>query len=1319
MIVAAVGDTVGARLAVLARVVQPHHCGLMDAVCSHCAARFFRRECMSCCTHGAVELPLWRAPPEPLLSFLGDPEFRLKIRGYNCTFSMGSSVFDDLTARSGPATFKMSGRSWHLLPRSVCPSAAEGHKTAQIYAMPVCDAADRRLELTSGRGRHPLRRHIIEALHEMLLNCNALVRSFVRAATDGRDWHIGIGSLEPHATAANDTMVGLLVNGGNERCSVVIPQRGEGSLVIVPDLDPYYQPLHFVLLFPFGDPQWGTHLDRVISNNRKRGRANAPVSLLDYLRFHVQRREPPSACSIHSFARLFEEWVVDCYLQNENQKLRYLKSIQSKFRREQFSRVHQQLQAGAPARLIGSPATHLPSGFARGARHFRELYADAMVLPAHFGGIDYFLTFTTNPSWPEIVDNAGDGIGMNAPDLYCRVFYLKMKALLCDILENGVLGVVVAYSYAVEFQQRGLPHLHAIFIVRPEDKPHTAAVIDNVLSAQLPDSATDPVYFGAVCKHMLHGPCGVHKLTHYCMRNGVCRFDYPKRLAAETTIPADGYANLARPVGPQYETNSFTYDNSWVVPHNRYLLLKYNAHINIECSASISVVKYMFSYIYKGSTATTATIHDSQDEIQQFSDGRITSAAEALWHVLKFSSHGQSPSVQRLGCNLPSELSVVFDPEADPEQIADDTEEQIARPTHLSAWFALNAVDDYARTLLYVDIPTHYTWSQSDMKWTRRKQRIKVLGRLYPVDPSAREMWALRVLLLHSRGCTNAESIRTIHGELRPSFWEAAKAAGLMDDDLEYVQCLASPHISGYALRSLLLIIILHCSPSDPMALIAGAFDRLTDDFMGSAVEKNVLLFRFICSRVDVPVLSLGLEPPLEMVHDRRADQLFLESFVSAPILQTGVLNEHQQVAHDAILRSIEEGSGTIFSLLAPAGTGKTFLINSILSTAHQRGLRVVPCATSGLAASLLGHARTAHSTFKIPVNVDEESVCRTTANYKLWMNSVDCWIWDEVSMAHRWAIDAVDRTLRDVRDHLNKPFGGATVIFCGDMQQLLPVHRFAKDPAVYCMKMCSWWSVAAPLKLVFNERASADPEWAVFVAGIGEGRSTAFPVACVVPDVTALIAAVWPDGDFLHPGQRSILTMTRSAAAAINHRIAALCPGVVDVALSIDAALDCEAILYPIEFLHSITLSGVPDHVVNLKKGAPYLITHNTSPVLCNGTRVVYLRRVGKCLEVQISAGANRGEIHYVPRLLLTVSNPAIPFTLRRVQFPLMPCWAMTVHKSQGQTLDKVGICFERPTWAHGLLYVAVSRVRRSNDCFWVGDRGAVVFNFIAEHVL
>jgi hypothetical protein len=140
-----------------------------------------------------------------------------------------------------------------------------------------------------------------------------------------------------------------------------------------------------------------------------------------------------------------------------------------------------------------------------------------MTLPANFGSVDYFLTFTTNPQWPEIVANSSIPNGMNSPDLYCRVFHIKMKALLADVLVQGVLGRVAAFAWSVEFQQRGLPHLHLVLIMEPADKPHSPEIVDRVVSAQLPDAELDPEYFKAVSGHMMHGPCGVHNPNHYCL----------------------------------------------------------------------------------------------------------------------------------------------------------------------------------------------------------------------------------------------------------------------------------------------------------------------------------------------------------------------------------------------------------------------------------------------------------------------------------------------------------------------------------------------------------------------------------------------------------------------------------------------------------------------------------------------------------------------------------------------------------------------------------------------------------------------------------
>ena len=529
----------------------------------------------------------------------------------------------------------------------------------------------------------------------------------------------------------------------------------------------------------------------------------------------------------------------------------------------------------------------------------------------------------------------------------------------------------------------GLPHLHAVFFVQPSDRPHSADIVDRIVSAQLPDSETDPEYFRAVTKHMMHGPCGLLNPTHYCMKHGQCRFDYPKRLQDTTTIPQDGYTKLARPFGRSAVVNNFVADNSWVVPHNKFLLLKYDAHINLECSASITVVKYMFSYIYKGTKTSSATVHNSDDEIQLFSDGRITSAAESMWHVLGFDLHKQEPAVQRLGCSLPNDPDVQFSAAHSPDEVADAADKALLSTSHIVAWFNLNTVDAFARTLLYVDIPSHYIWDALNRRWNRRKYVKRVLGRIYPVDPSTREAWALRILLLHSRGCVSSADIRTVCGDERATFWEAAVAAGLMDDDLEYHRCLSSTQISPTGLRALFLIIITKCQPRDPMLLLNTFFEELTADFLGQHSQKLALLYQHIMQNVDVELDILGLSIPADCLVDTRSDT-FLETFVSNPLqCSVAALNVEQQHVHDCVLNDMTLPVGHVFVLTAPAGTGKTFLINAILASARTNGLRVVPCASSGLAASLLGHARTGHGLFKIPTQLEELSNCRPRAIYK------------------------------------------------------------------------------------------------------------------------------------------------------------------------------------------------------------------------------------------------------------------------------------------------------------------------------------------------
>ena len=224
---------------------------------------------------------------------------------------------------------------------------------------------------------------------------------------------------------------------------------------------------------------------------------------------------------------------------------------------------------------------------------------------------------------------------------------------------------------------------------------------------------------------------------------------------------------------------------------------------------------------------------------------------------------------------------------------------------------------------------------------------------------------------------------------------------------------------------------------------------------------------------------------------------------------------------------------------------------------------------------------------------------------------------------------------------------------------------------------------------------------------------------------MTKFCQEVFPDikGNINTPGWlegRTILAPTNKEVDVLNEVIQGWLPQEGIKLQSADTLENSEdAFRFNTEYLNTLRPNGFPQHVLNLKPGMPLMLLRNINPRqgLCNGTRLIFDKCIdNKLLQCRI---VETNRIVLIPRISFIPKPSEYPFEWQRRQFPVRPAFAITINKSQGQTLKFAGVWLRGEVFTHGQLYVACSRVSHPDNLRFALMRESNRSQFIAVNIV
>lgn len=397
--------------------------------------------------------------------------------------------------------------------------------------------------------------------------------------------------------------------------------------------------------------------------------------------------------------------------------------------------------------------------------------------------------------------------------------------------------------------------------------------------------------------------------------------------------------------------------------------------------------------------------------------------------------------------------------------------------------------------------------------------------------------------------------------------------------------------------------------------------------------------------------------------------------------------------------------SGQHTLLTGAAGSGKTYVLREFIDHAKRDGKKVAVTATTGLAASHLG-GTTIHSWGGIGIanEVSDVMLRNLSKSRKDIIQKTDVLIIDEISMLHDYRLDMVDRVAREVREQFYVPFGGLQVILCGDFFQLPPVSRSDEAPSDFVVSAQVWSELDPVVCYLDEQHRQDDDDYLEILSALRQNDIRRRHAERLLEQ-----QASDEEGE-----DKTELHVTNVDVDSINQRRLS----------QIDAPLHTfEMTTTGSEnYVAGLKRSCLAPEVLELKVGALVMfLKNNQEKRYVNGT-------TGEVVRFHQTLGYPIVQLQDGREILAEPEEWEMRDGQRKraglTQIPLRLAWAITVHKSQGMTIDSARVDL-RKAFVEGMGYVALSRVRNiasleliglNNMALRVSERAVEIDDFLRK---